>query len=194
MADARGLSLVCLRHPGKDSLFPIPGSHLSPLQKVRLWVCSTFFLPISPLALSLQTRGEMRKNHRLVSCLWELGNKSAIEEAGPSLTPSLSLGAENWLLQPAVCRAAAHGGDAHRVPAAGLQPALPGCPQVPGPLRPREPCPHHPDLQTLRYCRGAEEASAPLAQAVARPERRGPEAGGFSTHLGDLQEREVADR
>lgn len=43
----------------------------------------------------------------------DLGNKSMVKEVGLSLTASLFSWAENWLLQPAVCRAAAHGGDAH---------------------------------------------------------------------------------
>lgn len=144
--------------------FPTQFWYLSPLKKSEdvegqhLPLHSLIF----PLAFSLQTRGEMRKNHRLVSWLWELGRKSLIEEVWFLQTAFLSW-AENWLLQPAVCRTAAHGGNTHWISAAGLQPSLPGCPEVPRPLWPWESCPHHPDLQTLWYhCRGLGKVSSSI--------------------------------
>lgn len=72
-------------HPGSPScmdLFPAWFLYLSPLQKSED-VEGQYLLPhslILPLVFSLQTHGEMRKNHRLVSWLWELGSKSLIEE------------------------------------------------------------------------------------------------------------------
>ncbi|XP_054663419.1 ATP-binding cassette sub-family F member 1 isoform X1 [Grus americana] len=79
--------------------------------------------------------------------------------------------AESGLLQPASGRAAAAGGDGGRVPAARLQPAPPGRPQVPGPLRAGGPRTHPADRQALW---GAESPGGVCGAGVPRARRPHP--------------------
>lgn len=74
--------LLCLGHPGSAAVLPLALA-CSPAQaRICLPFRKSGYGPVAPfsshltLALSLQTRGEMRKNHRLVSHLGGLGKES----------------------------------------------------------------------------------------------------------------------
>lgn len=77
------LSRVCRCHIRENIRVPFPAWTTDsgiclPFRKVGIWSGSTspLFL-IFPHTFSLQTRGEMRKNHRLVSWLWKLRTKES---------------------------------------------------------------------------------------------------------------------
>lgn len=84
------ISWVCL-HPVRENIHVLltactysqPNARVSFLsEKLGSGSTTPFALSLPlPLAFSLQTHGEMRKNHRLVSWLWKSGNENQIEGA-----------------------------------------------------------------------------------------------------------------